>query len=125
MVHPLTYQRSFEDASAGLPERAFAAALEADRALGREAAMAAGFAVASAAEAERAPTHAANGPFGLTPREQEVLRLIVEGRSDQEIGDMLFISRRTASKHVGSILSKLAVSSRAQAAVQAIHEQLV
>jgi DNA-binding CsgD family transcriptional regulator len=55
-------------------------------------------------------------PFGLTPREQEVLRLLAEGRSNPEIGRALFISRKTASAHVSNILAKLNVRSRGEAA---------
>jgi DNA-binding CsgD family transcriptional regulator/tetratricopeptide (TPR) repeat protein len=55
-------------------------------------------------------------PFGLTPRELEVLRLVAAGRSNRDIAAELFISRRTASVHVSNILGKLGVSSRGEAA---------
>ena len=55
----------------------------------------------------------------LTEREIEVLRLLVEGRSDKEIGAALFISHRTAMRHVANILAKLDVSSRTAAAALA------
>ncbi|HSJ45608.1 MAG TPA: response regulator transcription factor [Euzebyales bacterium] len=58
-------------------------------------------------------------PFGLTPREREVLRLLAEGRSNPEIGRVLFISRKTTSAHVSNILAKLGVSSRGEAAATA------
>ncbi len=54
--------------------------------------------------------------FGLTQREIEVLGLIAVGISDREIGDRLFISPRTAMRHVANILLKLGVSSRTAAA---------
>ena len=54
--------------------------------------------------------------MGLTPREAEVLRLVATGRSNCEIGDALFISRKTASVHVSNILSKLGASRRTEAA---------
>ena len=54
-------------------------------------------------------------PGGLTPREREVLSLIVQGKTDREIAARLFISRRTASTHVRHIYDKLDVSSRAEA----------
>ena len=57
--------------------------------------------------------------FGLTRRETEVLRLIAERLTDKEIADRLFISRRTASKHVEAILAKLGVDSRRAAALAA------
>jgi predicted ATPase/DNA-binding CsgD family transcriptional regulator len=62
---------------------------------------------------------------GLSPRELEVLRLLVAGKTDREIADALFISRRTASKHVGSILAKLDVTSRAEAAILTVQRSLV
>jgi DNA-binding CsgD family transcriptional regulator len=64
-------------------------------------------------------------PHGLTARELEVLRLLAAGRTDQEIADALFISRRTASKHVGAILAKLDVTSRGEAAVFAVRQGLI
>jgi DNA-binding CsgD family transcriptional regulator/tetratricopeptide (TPR) repeat protein len=59
-------------------------------------------------------------PFGLSPREQEVLALIAEGRTNREIGERLFISQKTVGVHVGNILSKLDVSGRVEAAAVAI-----
>ncbi len=56
---------------------------------------------------------------GLTPRELEVLRLLVEGRSNRQIAERLFISGKTASVHVTNILAKLGVHSRVEAAVMA------
>jgi predicted ATPase/DNA-binding CsgD family transcriptional regulator len=56
---------------------------------------------------------------GLTPRELEVLHLLVAGLTDREIADHLFITRRTASKHVEAILAKLGVRSRGSAVAEA------
>ena len=64
-------------------------------------------------------------PYGLTEREVLVLRLLVAGRSNGEIGAELFISRKTASVHVSNILRKLGVSNRAQAAALAERAGLV
>ena len=61
----------------------------------------------------------------LTRREAEVLRLIVEGRSDKEIATALSIATRTASKHVAAILAKFDVPSRAGAAAIAARDRLV
>jgi DNA-binding CsgD family transcriptional regulator len=56
---------------------------------------------------------------GLTPREVEVLHLLVEGRSNRQIAEQLFISGKTASVHVTNILAKLGVHSRLEAAAMA------
>jgi DNA-binding NarL/FixJ family response regulator len=56
---------------------------------------------------------------GLTPRELEVLRLLVEGRSNRQIAEQLFISDKTASVHVTNLLAKLGVHSRLEAAAMA------
>jgi DNA-binding NarL/FixJ family response regulator len=57
--------------------------------------------------------------YGLTGRELAVLRLVAAGRSNAQIGAELFISRATASVHVTSILRKLGVTNRVQAAALA------
>jgi DNA-binding NarL/FixJ family response regulator len=61
----------------------------------------------------------------LTGRELEVLQLIVEGKSNPEIADLLCISIHTAKAHVGSILNKLCVNDRVQAAIKALKENIV
>jgi non-specific serine/threonine protein kinase len=65
-----------------------------------------------------------SGNHGLTRRELDVLRLLAEGRSDQEIADTLFVSRRTAATHVANIYRKLGLSSRAAAAAFAVRHDL-
>jgi DNA-binding CsgD family transcriptional regulator len=54
--------------------------------------------------------------FGLTRREMEVLRLLVDGRTNRQIAGELFIGEKTAGTHVSSILGKLEVASRTEAA---------
>ena len=56
----------------------------------------------------------------LTPRERDVLLLLTRGRSNKEIGQELSISEDTAKKHVQTIMLKLGVSDRTQAAVKAV-----
>jgi DNA-binding CsgD family transcriptional regulator len=62
--------------------------------------------------------------FGLSRRELEVLALIAEGRSNPEIGRRLFITRKTVAVHVSSILVKLGVSGRVEAAAAAIRLEM-
>lgn len=64
-------------------------------------------------------------PFGITPREAEVLHLIAAGLSNPEIARRLYISARTASTHVEHILFKLGCSSRAELAAVAVREHLL
>jgi DNA-binding NarL/FixJ family response regulator len=64
-------------------------------------------------------------PVQLSTREQEVLRLLVEGRSNEKIGEELSIDAGTARNHVSHILAKLGVDNRVQAAVRAVREGLV
>lgn len=63
--------------------------------------------------------------FGLSPRERDVVALLVEGRSNAEIGRTLVISSRTAAVHVSHILRKLQVSNRAAVVSVAIRHGLV
>lgn len=53
---------------------------------------------------------------GLSSRELEVLRLVADGRSNREIGELLFISEKTAGRHLSNIFTKLDVHTRAEAA---------
>jgi len=62
--------------------------------------------------------------YGLSPREVDVLRGIVERLTDREIAERLFVSPRTVGWHVTGILTKLDVSSRRAAEVKAIAETL-
>jgi two-component system NarL family response regulator len=64
------------------------------------------------------------GP-SLTSRELDVLKLIVSGRSNKEIGNELAISEATVKTHINSILSKLGVSDRTQAATTALQRGIV
>jgi NarL family two-component system response regulator LiaR len=61
----------------------------------------------------------------LTEREREVLGFVVQGQSNRQIADALVISVATVKAHVSSILSKLQVSSRAEAIAYAIKHKLV
>jgi DNA-binding CsgD family transcriptional regulator/pimeloyl-ACP methyl ester carboxylesterase len=76
--------------------------------------------------AERPATPpAASPPGGLSEREVEVLRLLAQGKSNPQIAQELFITRSTVQNHVSSILIKLNLQNRAQAAVYAQQYGLV
>jgi DNA-binding NarL/FixJ family response regulator len=63
-------------------------------------------------------------PFGLTPRERQVLALLAEGATNRQIGTALYMAEKTASVHVSRILSKLGVATRTQAAAVAHRQNL-
>jgi len=63
--------------------------------------------------------------FDLTEREREVLNLVVQGNSNQQIAEALVISLSTVKAHISNILSKLQVASRAEAIAYAVKHKLV
>lgn len=78
------------------------------------------------AEPPETPVKSPSSPdFGLTGREVEVLRLIAEGYSNNEIAGLLFISSHTVKSHMINIFNKLDVNDRTRAAVRAIREQII
>jgi NarL family two-component system response regulator LiaR len=72
-----------------------------------------------------APSRQAQGPDTLSPREREVLTLLVDGLQNKEIAARLVVSERTVKFHVASILSKLDVPNRAAAVRVALEQRLV
>jgi DNA-binding NarL/FixJ family response regulator len=71
------------------------------------------------------PEPAAALEVELTERETQILRLIAEGKENAEIGAELYISPRTVKNHVSSLLAKLQIDNRIQAAVYAVRRGLV
>jgi DNA-binding NarL/FixJ family response regulator len=65
------------------------------------------------------------GPARLTPREGDVLRLVVEGRTDSEIAQELGLQRRSVSARVSDLLRKYDLNSRTDLAVYAVRHRLV
>jgi DNA-binding NarL/FixJ family response regulator len=68
----------------------------------------------------KAPTY----PDGLTAREVEVLRLVAQGLTNEQVAEQLVISPRTVNTHLTAIFSKIAVSSRGAATRYAIEHHL-
>jgi LuxR family maltose regulon positive regulatory protein len=71
------------------------------------------------------PQQGAPDPQLLSPRQQEVLRLIAQGLSDQEIAAQLMLSQHTVHRHVTNILTRLDVPSRSAAVAYAAREGLL
>jgi predicted ATPase/DNA-binding CsgD family transcriptional regulator len=68
---------------------------------------------------------ASHRPASLTPRELDVLRLLVAGKTDREIAAALFIGSRTVQTHVAHLFAKLGVNARAEAAAVAVRREFV
>jgi non-specific serine/threonine protein kinase len=105
------YDRAVAATRAALGDSACTQAWAAGRAMHLEAALA--FALEPGAQP----------PDPLSPREREVLGLVAQGLSNRSIAEALVITEKTAEAHVGSILRKLNITSRAQAAVWAVQHR--
>jgi DNA-binding NarL/FixJ family response regulator len=66
-----------------------------------------------------------DGEDVLTDREKEVLKLVAEGRSSQEIADLLGLSKKTVMCHRSNIMSKLGIHNRAELTKYAIRQGIV
>jgi len=83
-------------------------------------------AIAFASAVEAPPPLASHrNPWGITRRELDVLCLMAEGHTDQEIADALYVSRRTVNNHVSHLLAKLDAPNRRKAIVRAEAEQML
>jgi DNA-binding CsgD family transcriptional regulator len=116
------YDRALALLDTGAPDDAFAALDILDR-LGADAVAAKARqdlrdrGVANVPARKRAPTR--SNPAGLTARQVDVLRLLGEGLTNNELATRLFISPKTADHHVSAILTKLQVRNRREAAAEA------
>jgi predicted ATPase/DNA-binding CsgD family transcriptional regulator len=119
------YERQRAATKVQLGTAEFTAAYDAGAALAPPQAIADGLAFAawvrSATPGDPPPAEA----LGLSPREREVLRLLVEGHSNPEIAGALCISHKTVRNHVTNILTKLGVESRTAAATFALRHGFV
>jgi predicted ATPase/DNA-binding CsgD family transcriptional regulator len=116
--HHVRYDQTVARVRSGLGEAAFSAAWAAGRALSLADAVTEAMSLDIPTSAPEADTP--SDRHGLTPRELEVLRLLRRGLSNREISERLYVSERTAQTHVGNILAKLGVHTRAEA-VDASH----
>ncbi len=115
------YERADTAARAALGEERFTAIHDAGGRLTLADLLAEADAVVTMAEeAAREPRRRGAGILSaLTARERQVLNLVADGKTDREIAEILFISRRTVNYHVGNILGHLAVHSRQDAVARA------
>jgi predicted ATPase/DNA-binding CsgD family transcriptional regulator len=130
-VEKVDHDRHLADTRVRLGEGEFTAAFAAGRELAPEDAIAEAFAlgdeITARTRAGRMPAtaRAPANPFGLSPREREVLLLLTRHATDREIADALSISPRTVMHHVSSILAKLGVDNRRHAAILAANRDVV
>lgn len=111
LLHDAQHKRTLSTVRRQLSQSVFAAAWEAGRVLPLDDAIAEALALATERDLVGDGPDRGGGPH-LTKRELEVLRLLCDRRTDQEIAEALFIVPRTVQSHVGSILNKLDVNSR-------------
>ena len=119
------HDRCVAHVRADLGDEAFAAAWMAGRAMPLEQAVNEAGALAAGLTIASTTTSAPTLTFGLSERERDVLRLMAEGFSDQQIADRLVISERTARFHVTSLFNKLGAENRAQAVALASQRGLL
>jgi non-specific serine/threonine protein kinase len=112
------YARAIDDTRRHLSNAAFTAAWNEGRRLTPEQAVAE--ALTPLPEPAAAPRVVTSLDDRLTPREMDVLSLLVQGKTDRQIAEALFVSVRTAHGHVANILAKLEVHTRTAAAATAI-----
>jgi DNA-binding NarL/FixJ family response regulator len=126
-------ERDLAAIQAAMPADTFATQWAAGRHLSWDQALTLLINVASVLMRSDQPSHSrATGPwqgqqigFDLTKREREILVLLTQRLTDPEIAERLFISRKTAGKHVSNILGKLGASTRREAAALAARHALV
>jgi non-specific serine/threonine protein kinase len=124
--HHAQYARSRATARLRLASAAFDAAFAAGTAVSPEEAAEEALAWSLPTDRPQATVRLSDpaAAFGLTEREREVLLLLATGRTNNEIAEALYISPRTAGTHVGRILEKLGVNSRAAAVAIAFQHGL-
>lgn len=117
---PATAGQTLAELRSHLPAETFDAAMRAGQGMTAEEAI-----EFAAALEFPAPPVVTFTPYGLSPRELEILRLLVDDRSTQEMAEILYISQRTVTTHISHIFNKLGVNSRAAAVALALRQRLV
>jgi predicted ATPase/class 3 adenylate cyclase/DNA-binding CsgD family transcriptional regulator len=120
-VERANYEHSVTTARNQLGEKSFATAWAQGRTLTLEQALAAPEEPSSVPSAPKASTY----PDGLTAREVEVLRVVAQGLTNEQVAERLVISSRTVNTHLTSIYGKIGVTSRATATRYAMEHHLV
>jgi DNA-binding CsgD family transcriptional regulator/tetratricopeptide (TPR) repeat protein len=126
-----SYERAVTTVRAQLGEQAFAVAWQEGRSMKLEQVIAESGQMALSAKApagqaaiptaKTLPTY----PAGLTAREVEVLRLVAQGMTNEQVAEQIVVSPRTVSTHLTSIYNKLGVNSRSAATRFAVEHQLI
>ena len=121
----LGYEQAVAAARAALGDDPFQAAWDAGRSLPLEDAVELAATLRAAPRPAPDRSAAPADPFGLSPREREVLALLAAQHTDREIAERLFISPHTASTHVKRVLAKLDAANRREAAALAARHGLL
>jgi predicted ATPase/class 3 adenylate cyclase/DNA-binding CsgD family transcriptional regulator len=127
-VYRADYNRAVAATRTQLGEKAFAAAWAQGRIMTPEQALAAQATLPTpmpTRPASAPPMKSPTSPAGLSARELEVLRLVAQGMTNEQVAEQLVISARTVNTHLTSIYSKIGVSSRSAATRYAMEHHLV
>lgn len=130
-VHRASSEQAVALARSELGEQAFAAAWAEGRGMTPEQVLAMRASASTPAQVpprsavSEPPNKPVTSPSGLTAREMEILRLLVQGWTDAQIAEHLVISPRTVNRHTASLYTKLGVSSRSAATRYALEHRLL
>jgi predicted ATPase/DNA-binding CsgD family transcriptional regulator len=124
----MMYENAIKDVHRHLDEQAFAAAFEGGRLMSPDQVLQERVSITLLPPAPSTPVARKmlkSDPAGLTPREVEVLRLVAQGLTNEQVASQLVISPRTVDTHLTSIYGKIGVSSRSAATRYAMEHHLV
>ncbi len=127
-VERLLYENAIKDMHRHLDEQTFAAAYETGRMMSPDQALQEQVSIKSLPPSQSTPVArkmTVSHPSGLTSREVEVLRLVAQGMTNEQVANQLIISPRTVDTHLTSIYGKIGVSSRSAATRYAFEHRLV